>query len=738
MTKLITLFFLIFCSVLFGQEIKELENSIENRKKDTILVRDYIKLGKHYFEIDSAKTTAFFNQAYDLSKEIESPQEGEASKLLGIAYFKSGDFDLGERLLKKSIEFYENTRDSLNEINTLTKLVSLYRGNDEIDKAIKLYSEFLSSKSNRPYYAFLINNYLGSLTKSALEYDLALDYYNKSASYFELVDSTQNEIILSQLSNDKNRGVIYRNQENYKKAEFFLQRSLKKSIIINNQPWIARNYNSLGLMYEAQGKTDKAIDYFEKSLEIKRDLNYTDGVITSLTNLGNLYRQQQNFPKAKKALLEADSITHFGAQKTREANVKKVLSLLYSDLNDYQKAYDYLLLNNNIMDSVQLDEKSNLIRKLDAKYKNKAFQIEQDKLKAELESADLREQNKTEQIKAQKNYILFGSSIGILLIFFALLVVRSNLKRKKINTELSKKNTEITRKNNRIEEQSHQLKIKNQEILDSINYARRIQQAILPPVKLVKSFLNDSFVLYLPKDIVAGDFYWMEPTSEHIVFAAADCTGHGVPGAMVSVICNNGLNRSVREYGLEKPSEILNKTREIVLKEFEKSEENVADGMDISLVSIPVSDLESDHIEIEYAGANNPLWVVRKGLFNEETQQDNKIYHSKCKNYSLLEIKADKQPIGKYTTKKPYTNHLLKLKKDDSIYLFSDGYVDQFGNNEVSKANKKFKPINFRKLIFDLQGKPMLEQKEVLYDVFNKWKGTLEQVDDVCVIGVKL
>jgi serine phosphatase RsbU (regulator of sigma subunit) len=232
-------------------------------------------------------------------------------------------------------------------------------------------------------------------------------------------------------------------------------------------------------------------------------------------------------------------------------------------------------------------------------------------------------------------------------------------------------------------------------------------------------------VLYLPKDIVAGDFYWMETTSgelrvegdenpphkthhsPHILFAAADCTGHGVPGAMVSVVCNNGLNRSVREHGLTNPSEILNKTREIVITEFEKSEDEVKDGMDIALCS-----LEGNHLQ--YAGANNPLWIIR----NEE----------------IIEIKANKQPIGKFDNPLPYTTHDIELEKGDTIYIFSDGYVDQFGGEN----GKKFKAANFKKLLLSIQHEPMEKQRELIHNAFETWKGHLEQVDDVCVIGVRI
>lgn len=258
-----------------------------------------------------------------------------------------------------------------------------------------------------------------------------------------------------------------------------------------------------------------------------------------------------------------------------------------------------------------------------------------------------------------------------------------------------------------LEKSKKEIEEKNNEIVDSINYAKRIQTAILPPHSMIKEHLPNSFVLYKPKDIVAGDFYWLEHLEEKVFFAAADCTGHGVPGAMVSVICNNGLNRSVREYQLNDPAKILDKTREIVIKEFEKSEEEVKDGMDIALCSLQGN-------KLEYAGAHNPIWIIR----NEE----------------IIEIKANKQPIGKFDYQEPYTTHAIDLQEGDTFYIFSDGYVDQFGGEK----GKKFKSLNFKRLLISIQNEPMEKQKELIDQAFENWKGDLEQIDDVCVIGVRV
>jgi serine phosphatase RsbU (regulator of sigma subunit) len=217
----------------------------------------------------------------------------------------------------------------------------------------------------------------------------------------------------------------------------------------------------------------------------------------------------------------------------------------------------------------------------------------------------------------------------------------------------------------------------------------------------------NSFILYKPKDVVSGDFYWIEPTDNGIFFAAADCTGHGVPGAMVSVICNGALNRSVREFRLSAPGEILNKTRELVIKEFEKSEEEVQDGMDIALCKLK-------NTTLFYSGANNPLWIIRDS--------------------ELIETKADKQPIGRYDKNAPFTTHTIELQKGDSIYIFSDGYSDQFGGEK----GKKFKSKAFRQLLLSIQDKTMEDQRILIDEAFETWRGNLEQIDDVCVIGVRI
>ncbi len=259
-----------------------------------------------------------------------------------------------------------------------------------------------------------------------------------------------------------------------------------------------------------------------------------------------------------------------------------------------------------------------------------------------------------------------------------------------------------------INSQRSLLEHKNKEVTDSITYAQRIQKAILPSHRLVENYLPNSFVAYLPKDIVSGDFYWVEKKDNKVFFAVADCTGHGVPGAMMSVICQNALNRVVKEFDIEKPSLILDKLNDLIEEAFSKSGSDVKDGMDISLCTF-----NNTTMTLEFAAANNPLYILS--------------------NNEIKEIKATKQPIGKFESKVPFANHEIKIEKGQSIYLFSDGIADQFGGAD----GKKFKYKRVKELLLSIQNRSNSEQKNAIISAFTTWKGNLEQVDDVCMMGIK-
>ncbi|MEZ4922421.1 MAG: SpoIIE family protein phosphatase [Crocinitomicaceae bacterium] len=304
---------------------------------------------------------------------------------------------------------------------------------------------------------------------------------------------------------------------------------------------------------------------------------------------------------------------------------------------------------------------------------------------------------------------------AILVILLIYVIIRLSIRRVKAQNErleqiVEERTAEIADQNKQLEHQKAEIEEKTNDILDSIKYAERIQTAILPTDEsLNKVFDGDHFVLYKPKDIVSGDFYWADRFDSEAIFAAVDCTGHGVPGAFVSIVGFNGLNRTVNEFNLRKPGEILDKLAELVIGTFAKSESQIKDGMDIALCNINYATQK-----LTFAGANNPLVIVRNG--------------------EILEFKANKQPIGEFQNRVPFNTHEIDLQKGDLIYVFSDGYADQFGGDK----GKKFKGKALKELLLEISKFEMKEQHRKLNEAFESWKGGFEQLDDVCLFGVKI
>lgn len=304
--------------------------------------------------------------------------------------------------------------------------------------------------------------------------------------------------------------------------------------------------------------------------------------------------------------------------------------------------------------------------------------------------------------------LILGSGIILFVQYRLKALQKENLV---LEQKVTDRTSEIVKQKKVIEEKNHVVEEKQKEILDSIHYAKRIQQALLKEEEHVSKDLPEHFILYLPKDIVAGDFYWAARKQDTWYVAAADCTGHGVPGAMMSMLGMAFLNEINSGNTLLKPAEILNELRHRIITELGqtgKSGES-QDGMDISLCSINLKTLSC-----EWAGANNPLWIIREG--------------------KIIEYKADKQPIGYFPEQKPFTNNTPDLRKGDTIYMYTDGFADQFGGPK----GKKYLYKQLERLILSANSDPLAKQKEALNDSFQTWKGNLEQVDDVCVIGIKI
>lgn len=308
------------------------------------------------------------------------------------------------------------------------------------------------------------------------------------------------------------------------------------------------------------------------------------------------------------------------------------------------------------------------------------------------------------RIQTQKLIMLLFVVVLVLVLSLAFFIYRNYRQNKKINAELDRRNKKIEHAYLIIEEKNH-------EITDSINYAKRIQSAMLPPLMEVESVLPDSFILFKPKAIVSGDFYWFEKKDEKIFIAAADCTGHGVPGAIMSMLGAEKLNEALMNS--TDVAEILSLLNKGVKKALRQSGnvDATRDGMDIALCSF-----SKDMQQLEYAGANRPLWIIRKGTTEIE------------------ETKATKTAIGGLTDDgQEFTKRSVTLQRGDSVYIFSDGYADQFSPDDKKLMTRKFKD-----LLLSVQNKSMEEQNEFLGSFIDKWKGNMEQTDDILVIGIRV
>ncbi len=443
-------------------------------------------------------------------------------------------------------------------------------------------------------------------------------------------------------------------------------------------------------IYLNEGDLDKSQVFFIACLDSIDQFNSRGGIdhqdLEYVTNirLGKLYYELGNYIAADKLFVAAEEILN------NPQNIGFNKAFLYDNmLQTYQKAglfkkaFEASEKYRNYIDNLnkQAQKQQNIFLRDIA-----TLDIENAKKEIEI----LRQEKDQEVKDAQLAYLGIAIfAIGVIALMLLLFYQRQN----KTNKQLIKMNETIAEQRD--------------EITASIEYAKKIQKAILPSNELLKMCLPFSYVFYRPRDIVSGDFYWVHSIGEKVLVACADSTGHGVPGAIVSMIGNNGLDTCVNEYGLSKPSQILDALNKYVEETFDKSADAVNDGMDIALCLI---DFEKN--ELEYSGANIPLYMV--------------------KGNELLVTKADKQPIGRYDYRQPFTNHIINLDGVDNIYMCSDGIQDQFGGAK----GKKFKIRRLRRLLVELSQQDITRQKGMLKETFLDWKEDQEQVDDVCFIGI--
>ena len=696
MVKYIFVFLILstHCFSSFSQE----ETNTKNNKFDTIknIIARIDLLNETAIEAinnDPEEAREYAKEAMLLAKK-ENYNQGKA-----YAYYNLGNVnyyldEYEEGLLNldsaKTLFEYEKNEKGLGFVfNTMGEIYTLMGNYGEALKPLfTALQHFELARDNTGKSR--VNNNIGLIHYYQKNYQEALKYFKQALKTADEIRTGDASLYI---------GKVYVDLNNFSEARKYISKAMEIGKKNEDQYILSDGYYLLGRVDAFYGETDLAMIELMKSQSIKEELGDNQGIALACVQIGNLYLSKKEPLKAKKYFLLSRDIANQIGAKYEIKDACMGLSNTYSYLNLYDSAYFYLNEYNKVYQELISEEASKKLVELEASL---AAQRREEQIASE------------RKIEALNRNIMIISGIALILIMggVAFMMYNRYKLKKKANDQLAKYNTEILLQKDIIE-------AKNRDIMDSIKYAKRIQEAILPSNEILAKSLPDFFVFYKPKDIVSGDFYWAHTLSDKkILFAAVDCTGHGVPGAFVSIVGFNGLNRAVKEFGFTQPAKILDELNILVDETFlsHGSTTSIKDGMDINLCALEY--LPDGNARLEFAAANNPLWIFRK-----------------TEPVLFEEVKADMQPIGAFFNRKPFTNHEILLNKGDCFYIFSDGYADQFGGDK----GKKYKYKKFRELLAAMNDKPMEEQKEIINSEIVNWmEGEYEQIDDMCIIGVRV
>lgn len=678
---------------------------VNSAKSDTAKIRICNQLSAALSSSDNKSSLYYAQQAEAISiKRNDKRGQSEAMNNLAFALYNSGNGDSAIVVFQKSIKLSREIGDSTNIVFAMNRLGFIYREKGNAPKALICYNQALASNVGEKNKSEAANSYLNigviyhdqNNLKDALRYEeIGLRLYMETGEEARIANCYVRI------------GNIYRSSKDSLKCLDYYHRGLDLFMKVNNPRGIAVCLNNIAIIYDGQHQTKKAIDYYNRALLMREKIGDKNGVAVICDNLGALYLNEKDYEKAiyyfNKGLSigrelnyrEIKKLNLFGLSKTYEALGDDKLALSY-----YKSYFD---LNDSLFNEKNSKQINELNTKFDVERREKAF-----------ESLKKESNLKAIALEEQKRRNLFLAAAIVLLAVLVFVIYRSATKSKRANVVLEKQKNEIATQKKIVDEQ-------HRDILDSINYAQRIQSAVLPTQEEMHQLFPKSFVFFRPRDIVSGDFWWIGKSGKIKIIAVADCTGHGVPGAFMSLIGNTALNEVVKEKHITDPGEILTQlamgiVQALKQKNLESSENSlvtmkgVKDGMDIALCCI-----DEEKELLKFAGANNPLYYITNG--------------------EMHEIKGDRQPVGIFDGElKPFTVHTIPLKELEAIYIFTDGYADQFGGEN----GKKYKYSRLKEFLFTLYKKSPEEQEMKLANEFNSWKASLDQVDDVLVAGFKM
>ena len=635
----------------------------------------------HYIEVadnDTHKLSVLTRVIEAISDDAIWTKYNDQLGPLAQELMLSTDLKIREKATRHYGDYLNNKGYLSNNLGDITAALDYFLHSLKIQEQI-------GDKSGQSYS---LNN-IGYIYNSQKQYFKALENYIKS---YEL----QKEIndLHGQAQSLSNIGNVYDKSKSLKKALYYYFKGLNIRKTIKDKQGIGYSLQNIGTVYFNQKNYFSALYYFKKSLEIRREINDVQGISYALCNMGKIYLEENNTTLAQKYALEGLEMSQKMGYPENISLAATILEDIYLKEEKYNKAHEMLKLAVKMRDSISNDEthKSTLKKQLQYEFEKREVISKADQEKRELTY---------QATSKQQKIIIIASVAGLILCLLFGIFIYNRFK------VTQRQNVIIQEQKKVVEEQKQIVETHQKEVVDSINYAKRIQYALLAHEDLLKKHLSSHFVLFKPKDIVSGDFYWATEDEDDFYLAVCDSTGHGVPGAFMSLLSIGFLSEAIKEKNIQEPNKVFDYVRKRLIESI--TNENQKDGFDGILLRF-----HKPTNTITYSASNNHPIII----------SNNTIQHLEC----------NKMPVGKGERSESFTLYEMNVSKGDAIYLYTDGYADQFGGEKGKKF--KYKPLN--NLLLSINSTSLLSQKEVLDTAFVHWQGTLEQVDDVLIVGIKV
>ena len=675
--------------------------------------QSYYHLGYAHYNLnhfDSANH--YLQKAHELSLQTNDQATLALTyNRIGNTFQLQGEFDKALEHYQKALEINRQVDNQKEVARSLTNMGSVYRTFGKYDDAIQFHLEALSiyetTRASEGIAWVSLN--ISRLFKLNEDYDKALEYLEKALEIYRDIareEGVETGVTLCL----KEYSLIYSQSGQPGKALEYSQKVLNRNQQAGNQYGVANTYFTMGKIYLNTADHEQSLQYLQKALSMKRQLEDQVEVASILRLIGENHMQQSRHQKALSYFREALSEARTQNQREEIKNTYHALYQSYKKAGNHERALDFYTQYSDLKDSLNNQRISELEMQYDFERRQEQLRYEQKKKEA-VQQARLKRQR----------LLTYAFVVGFLLLLALLVVIYMSYKRKvRSNRLLAQQKQEIENQRDEIEaqrntatQQRDQIARQNRIITESIEYASRIQSAVLPQEKTIQQIFSDYFIFYRPKNIVSGDFYWIDKIDSKIVIVAADCTGHGVPGAFMSMLGVAYLNEIINQNRILDPGKILNQLRKNLIEALHQSikKRGSRDGMDLSLAII---DTQSQ--ELYYSGAYNPMYIIRDD--------------------ELIDMKANRMPIGVHAVYQntPFSVKKEKLYPNDKLYFFSDGFYDQFGGDNGTKFGRK----KFKQVLLGFNNHPMEEQKQALDRTLENWMNSSGQIDDIMVLGFRI